>query len=317
MNSQKNRFEKNPTLTITFFVLFFILLSVFGIDFCLKKFFGLGNPILYDNNPIYGFRPLPSQKSERFFGSKIEINNLGLRSVKDWDQNKDGKILFLGDSVTYGGSYISNSELFSNLVVDSRSDLLRGNAGVNTWGVENIHGLIVEEEFLPAEYYITCLIEDDFYRGLVRLQGLPYYNTKPSSALMELFQYFTYSQNNLRYLPWQQISSEEQRMKVINKAVSKLSIIDSFIKSKGFKHRIFILPTRSQLIFNHAKDRRVEEVIGKYKMDVFYLFNELKDVKDPESIFLDEVHLTKYGHKIYADVISKELEGFLKRPASP
>jgi hypothetical protein len=127
------------------------------------------------------------------------------------------------------------------LVFENQSNYHSGNGAVNTWGVENIYAFIVEEEFLPAEYYITCLIEDDFYRGLVRLQGLPYYNVKPSSAWAELFHYFVYSKNNNRYLPWQNFSNQNQVTKTLRKSVGKLKSMDLFLKSKGYKHKIFIM----------------------------------------------------------------------------
>src|SRR5690606_34750321 len=113
------------------------------------KRMGLGNPVIYDSSPVYGYRPLPNREYVRFGGSTIKFNNLGLRTNTDWDETKANKILFLGDSVTYGGSYIDNNELFSQLTVDlinqsNKSDYMSGNAGVNGWGVENFYGLVVE-----------------------------------------------------------------------------------------------------------------------------------------------------------------------------
>ena len=76
---------------------------------------GLGKPVLYQADLRYGYRPQPNKEYQRYYGAKIKLNNLSLRTNEDWDIKKDNKILFLGDSVTYGGSYIDNTELFSNL----------------------------------------------------------------------------------------------------------------------------------------------------------------------------------------------------------
>ena len=35
-----------------------VLLSLTVSELLLRELFGLGNPVLYDNSPIYGFRPL-------------------------------------------------------------------------------------------------------------------------------------------------------------------------------------------------------------------------------------------------------------------
>ena len=104
-------------------------------EIILQKFLGLGKPVIYDSNPIYGYRPLPDRDYKRFWGKTISFNNLSLRSEVDWDNNIQNKILFLGDSVTYGGSYISNLELFSYLSVkELKNYFISGNAGVNAWG---------------------------------------------------------------------------------------------------------------------------------------------------------------------------------------
>ena len=144
---------------------------------------GLGGPVLYDSSPIYGYRPLPGKEYSRFYGETIKFNNLSLRAENDWDDKRENKILFLGDSVTYGGSYIDNKELFSCLAVKDFDDYESGNAGVNGWGVENIYGLVVESNFLPAQIYVTTLPEGDFHRGLTRLQGMPIFNNSPKKAI--------------------------------------------------------------------------------------------------------------------------------------
>jgi len=65
-------------------------------------------------------------------------------------------------------------------------------------GVENIFGLIVETDFTSAKIYVSVFPELDFYRGLTRLQGLPFFNKKPKYAMSELWYYFCYKQNNFR-----------------------------------------------------------------------------------------------------------------------
>src|SRR5438045_366672 len=74
------------------------------IEIALRTVFGLGNPILYDSNALYGYRPLPNQTLSRRFGAPIHVNNLGLRCDEDWSGPADERVLFLGDSVTYGGN---------------------------------------------------------------------------------------------------------------------------------------------------------------------------------------------------------------------
>ena len=222
------------------------------------------------------------------------------------------KILFLGDSITYGGSYIDNKELFSSLAVKNLKNFKSGNAGVNAWGVANIYGLIIESKFLPAKIYVTTLAEDDFYRGLTRMQGVPYYNVKPNFALRELWHFFCYKQNNNRYRNWVSFSDEEEKTYVAEKAVKKLKEIENFLKNKGFKFFLFITPTEEQVVNRIEKDELIHNLLFKYKLIPIYIIDKLEGycmtAEKKHEIFYDGIHLNKKGHKIWAEIIGVELE---------
>ena len=124
--------KKILLIIIISFVIF--LISIKFVDFFLQKKFGLGNPIIYESSRIYGYSIRPNQVINRL-GNKIIINNLGMRSSNNWDDEGKKKIIFLGDSVTYGGSIVSNKDLFSEKVCDKLNkkdnQYICGNLGVN------------------------------------------------------------------------------------------------------------------------------------------------------------------------------------------
>ncbi len=304
-------FERNPkkAIAVTIGLMFLITLILF--EFCLRYFMGFGTPVLYDSNPLYGYRLLPNQEVSRFQGSIIKINNLGLRANQDWDNRVDNKILFLGDSVPYGGSYISNDELFSNLAIKNIDGYESGNAGINGWGVENIHGFIVYSKFSPARIYITVVPEMDFYRGLTRLQGLPFWNHNPNFAFQELLYFFYYKETLKKYRSWQEYASEKDRNRVIENAVIKLKEVDEFLKSQGYLHLIYISPTREQALNEAEKDKNVLYFLEKYDLNVTYILDQIDLLNfsriEKENLFYDGVHLTKQGHIIWGEIINSDL----------
>ena len=75
------------------------------------KYIGLGDPIIYDSNFVYGYAPRANQKN-RLKNSTVTINDVGLRAIYNWKKIMIKKKLFFGDSVTYGGSYIDDKETF-------------------------------------------------------------------------------------------------------------------------------------------------------------------------------------------------------------
>ena len=317
MNKNRNFFERHKKKILFVVVSSFFCLSLATCEFLLRQFMGLGNPIIYNSSPIYGYRPLSNKEYARFWGKKITFNNLGLRADRDWNDEKHDKILFLGDSVTYGGTYIDNKELFSHLAVQILNEThnlhyLSGNAGVNAWGVENIHGFIRESTFLPSSIYVTTLTEGDFYRGLTRIQGLPFFNKKPRFALQELWYFFCYQQNNQRYKPWTTFLSEQDTIYVLEKAVKKLKEMDSFLKEKGYRHFLFISPYKSQVVEWESKDTSIYDLLVQYKLAPHYIIDEIAKYnlskKEREGLFHDGTHLEKRGHELWAKIIATELK---------
>jgi len=156
------------------------------------RLLGLGHPILYDNRATYGYRPLPDQTRRRLFGARVHVNGLGLRGP---DAPPDAlRLLFLGDSVTWGGSYVDDAQLFGTIAADVVAERLPGrfpsivaeDAGVNGWGPQNVLALIEERGGFGSPVWVLTLIEDDFRREKTRINEVPYFNVAPSTALEEL-----------------------------------------------------------------------------------------------------------------------------------
>ena len=308
---QPRWFERHPKTTQAVAALVALSVGLVALELGLRVLFGLGNPILYDSNALYGYRPLPNQRLSRRFGPALRLNNLGLRCDEDWDGNSDGKVLFLGDSVTYGGN-VANHDLFSQLAVHDLAGYRSCNAGVNAWGVENIHGLLVESGFLPAHYYVTVVIEDDFYRGLSRVHGQLVWCRKPALALEEaLFDFLHVEDENRRYINWRWYGTPDVVDKVVGNAVRKLVEVEEVMKAKGFQHLLYVSPTRDQLLSNLPKDEVVAQQLAKYGVHASYLVDAVeslvRDRSQKEALFYDNVHLSRQGHAVWASIINHDL----------
>lgn len=313
MNGRRDSvFERNKTKVRVILVVVLVFAGIVCGEISLRRLMGMGNPVLYDSSPLYGYRPLPNRSYHRFRNAHLRFNNLRLRAEKDWDADPNNKVLFLGDSVTFGGSYIDNQELFSHLAVQDLSNYESGNAGVNAWGVENIYGLVVESRFLPARIYVTTLPEGDFYRGLTRCQGTPFYNVSPRFALLELWYYFCFKQNIHRYREWQAYASTDERRFVVEKAVQRLKEMDESLRRAGFDHLMFITPSKEQVTGKAQQDPLVKELLEKHGLHPVYIADKLNELglslTERERLFYDLIHLDRQGHVIWAKIIRRELE---------
>ncbi|MBS0286855.1 MAG: hypothetical protein JSR17_06130 [Proteobacteria bacterium] len=312
---KKSLFERFPKLTLISFATLLLLSGIYLFNLLANKVFGLGNVVLYEANPIYGYRPIASQTVARQANHTISINNLGLRADKDWDiHDFSHKILFLGDSVTYGGSYITNQQLFSHLVGTHYPKFMTGNAGVNGWGVINVHALIKEMQFLPAQVYVSVFPEGDFYRGLNRIGGQPFWTRKPSCALEELFQYFVYELQLKKGAIFNiNIASPQEKELIVDIAVRHLKELDSYLKENQRDHIIYITPSQQELLGKSAQDEIIKNTLAKYGLNVIYIKDRIKEIPADEipQYFHDDIHLSEKGHQLWATIMAHDLKEIL------
>jgi lysophospholipase L1-like esterase len=303
-------FERYPRATLWIVLSLLFLAMVAAFETAGRVLWGLGNPVIYDMNPLYGYRPLPDQHLKRSSGAIMHFNNLGLRAAHDWLDDATHKVLFLGDSVTYGGSYISNDQLFSHLsVAEALPTYEAGNAGVNGWGVLNVLGLVRDAHFLPADTVITVLPEGDFLRGFNRIAGQPFWSRKPHSALEEIWYFLLYTLNLKKFNNPAHTITELERQQVIEQAASALKNLDELLNSKGIRHLIYITPSRPQALAQEEKDTLVLAALDQVQLHVHYLLDNIEQIplNDRAQLYVDNIHLSQAGHRVWGHWIAQDL----------
>ncbi len=289
----------------------------------MSQIWGLGKPVLFYADPVFGFRARPNREYHRVKGAYLAFNNLSLRADQDWTERTPNKVLFLGDSVTYGGSFVGNHDLFSyrSVEVGLGREYESGNAGVSAWGVENIHGLVVESEFTPAINYVTVLTEFDFFRGLVRFHGQPFFSQEIDSAYEELWLLFCYHQSKRRWPNWIADASPERRREIAERAVLKLEQLHNFLTERGYRHRIFITPSLAQARGRIDRNPMVAELLQATDLPVEYLLDDVRarELSDDQvqACYRDFIHLSVAGHHLWADILSPKLRSMLDSSLPP
>jgi len=293
-------------IIITFIFGFF---STFVTEVYLKKK-GLGDPVRYDSSILYGYSPKPNQKKKRIAGSYVTINEHGLRSINSWNSEKK-KILFLGDSVTYGGSYIDDNDIFSTKVCSKLKNFTCGNAGVNAYSVLNI---VLRSKFdsriQDADVYIYLFPPGDFYRDYANSQTAHFYlNNKKFflPAITEAISFvFTKYDINKRISKYDDTSKNfDNYFKIVDFSIKNLKeeIANKVLNNK----EIFIF------LSNEKSDKNYKKDINKYvkdsllrEMDNIILLNET--LNDDEFFYDESVHLNIRGHEVVANKIFKIIE---------
>ena len=308
---------KKKFLFISLFFLI-ILITLLTLAEGMLRFVGLGNPILYNTNLSYRYYLKPNQKIKRF-NSSIVINNLSLRSDENWYKElTQKKILFMGDSVTYGGSYVDNHEIFSSLVCEklnnNQKKYLCGNAAVNGYGADNIKNRIIYDDIDYEDFLIVTLIGDSGFRSLVNIGSTPSHSQMPKyfPAIKE----FTYwslwkIMSQLRRNDWWFEGEMDTNYNVAEKSLQELKKTLHEESNKNKKILVILHPNKEQ--FNEVSNVNKKNLTIKYNLlkkiyfsdsniQVIDLLNYLPR-DNLNEIYYDDVHLSKMGHQFIAELI--------------
>lgn len=305
---------KNSLLTLTLFLIFIIVLEIY-----FQKIVGLGNPVIYEKNILWGYSPQSNQKVSRSKDKNITINNIGTRGLTNWNKNKDSKIVFIGDSVTYGGSYIDDTDTFSEMVCRNKESVECFNAGVNGYGIMNIVlRSKYDSRFNDSSIRIFTIIEGDFFRGLRDSKTGNFIFGElvtPAPALFEIFNYLfsRYSLKNLH----NKIFINEYYNNILyqyNAISFGLGMLQNEIKrleSLNIKTLIYFHPSLEELkqekyselslyIKNNAKSA------GLSIVDLMPFLINSDYTKD--EIYYDKFHLSLIGHRVFSNKIKSDLK---------
>ena len=305
--------KKKISLLIASFILSLLVLLI--MSECVLRNVGLGDPVIYYSDPAFGYSLEPNQKLERLRDSTVTINESGLRSLQTWENADKKKILFLGDSVTYGGSYVTDEDIFSELICKDMLEYVCGNAGVNGYGVLN---MVMRSRFDTviddADIVVFTVVPGDFKRGLTTIKHLPYFVGKPSGILTNLFPAVAETINFTSYKfhvgnsisksndhgewtpPDHSRESVEFALEMLNDEVNRL-------ESQNKQVFVFLSPQKNDPNFSEE----IPSIIDSNLLLNYEKYYMRGDFLNQDEYFYDSVHYETVGH---SKVASKIIEMF-------
>ena len=277
------------------------------------RLLGLGHPVLYDNRLAYGFRPLPQQSLRRLRGATVRINSLGLRGPDVAPVRPAGttRLLFLGDSVTYGGSYVDEEEVLSSVAAAEMrrsgfSSVEALNAGVNAWGPANILGFVETAGGFDSTAWIVIAVDDDFRREKTHIGEVPYFNIAPRTALEEIAVLGAYRLLTAYKLP--KPAEDEHRLAEMNLDHYR-SIVEAG-RQRGSSVLLVWHPDANGLRGGQQRNRSalldMAARNGAPALDLATAY----DTRD--GLYADGLHLSVEGHGVAGRAIGKELVRLLE-----
>lgn len=282
------------------FNIFYLLLLFFLLSEIVLRSIGFGDPILYENKRNY--YPKSNQNVTRLNKSRVIINNFGMRTNYNWNNTINSKkIIFFGDSVLFGGSYIDNTELFSDKLCSMISNSICGNYGVNGYRVENLKLRISEVKDKFEFDHLIIVVSESIQMGQSKFQEFPFYeqfNFKFFKSTREILNHILFKYNLM--------DNYHKKIKIIKKKSNHNSIGDLIsilneISNSKTKVKIIILPTLENLNRGKIKKHFFEN-INSNQIKVFNMFDNFKTI-NYEELYFNNAHLNKKGHDYFAKII--------------
>ena len=286
----------------TFFAVLLLIVTtpVLFLELALR-YVGLGAPIVYEIDYAYRYSLAPDQHVKRRRSATVSVNASGLRALEPWQGVVGHKVLFVGDSVTYGGSYIDDSEIFSEVFCAQKkllSDqpIVCGNAGINSYGILNMSmRLRHDARIQDADTIVIVILPGDAVRGLVDGSMHHYPTTSPGH-------FFRATHEMATYLSSRAVLRLAKKIDYVPKngatatafALDHLKETVQLKQGEGTSVFIVVSPPNDDLTLNKAGGRSFLEVLAQRFPAHIQLGRALEGV---HNAYYDRVHFEVNGHR--------------------
>lgn len=293
-----------------------LLAAAAVLEISLRLIWGFANPALVETDPSIGYLFRANQEVHRF-GRTIAINRFHQRSADVADQPGANtlRILFVGDSVTFGGAPIDQRQIFSEVIkdrlrADGNVEVLNASAG--GWAIANEKAYLEKFHTFGSALVVFEIGSNDFFQdkndGLEIGRDASMPDRRPISAIGELvFNYLLPRVAIAPPAPPQAESNNPADSFAENMGCVKDEI--AFVKKAGAQVAILHVPNRDEVVprtagFETKYEVWREKFLGlcrEQDVPVLNLFPIWKADPNARLYFRDELHLTVEGNKAVAD----------------
>jgi len=251
---------------------------------------GLGEVMTYRADSRFGYLMRPSQRVSTY-GDVVEINSLGLRGPELASPKPPGvlRVLFLGDSITYGGGRIPEKDLFCRrieaLAANDGFRLESVNASAPGWSPQNWAAWVAANGIVGADLVIPVIPAIDRARPFATPAEYGIAERPPLLRLSTLWL-------KLQAIRLPGVPLTDEAMAGNARAISEMLA------------RLGPIPSLAVFVPSRDADKRPDRW-APYEA----LFPDALDLRADFSPgdFLDDVHLSPSGHRKTADRIYARL----------
>lgn len=202
------------------------------LEFTLRFAFGFCDALLYQSSDNYEYIAQPNQNRHRF-GAHIHYNSYSQRNEEP--DSTRVKILGLGDSVIFGGTWMDQDSLATTLF-SNETGMQMLNISAGSWGPDNCAAYLKEKGTFGAKAMILVCSSHDAYDVMSFTPVVGFYPTYPERqyrlAIVELMD--RYLMPRVRSFFLKQKQRLDPDAAVVNKMSQKFVAKKSLLFNPGF-----------------------------------------------------------------------------------
>lgn len=304
---------------VILWVCLLIIGMLLGAEVALRLIWGLGHPLLYRDDAATGYIVAPSQHVVRN-GCVNNINSQSMRSPEILSPKPPGefRLLLIGDSITYGTTYVDQSQIFSTLLNQSLPQLLKQkvevlNASAGGWAPANELGYLHSRGDFDADMVIFVLNTGDltqvFSTSMVgKSPSFP--DRDPPCALAELFDHYILAR--IRNIRTADAGSQAEVVDIPRQTPPNLALLHQAKTLANTAHAYFAIvyiPAQGAEWAPYAPGlQMLKDWCHGNSVDLVDLTSAFAE-STPEQIAFDNGHghLRPLGHSIVAKVVAHYL----------
>jgi hypothetical protein len=281
---------------------------------------GFGNPIVYRLDPRVGYYPAPNQVVHRY-GGEIRINAFGMRSQNVTAEKPAStfRILMLGDSTLYGGSYIDQNQTYASqleTLLNQKPEVLPSSPrrvevlamGVNAWGPQHELAYLKEFGLFHADLVMVMGPPSDAYRPRYGIANLPFFaeGRRPEFAWQEFWQHLVWRYKQRTSAAVEGFESGPRAGENLADGIAAWLGIASLAQEQRARVDFEFLPNQDEAREGKAMEstERVLDALlpelAKKQIAQAYPVELFRSNLGVARLYHDRAHLDTAGHRIYA-----------------
>lgn len=304
---------------ILIFVLFLVVC-----EFILRFAFGFCDALLYRESDKYEYIAQSNQDRHRF-GAYIHYNSYSQRN--DEPDSTKVRVLGLGDSVIFGGTWMDQDSLASTLFSEE-TGIQMLNISAGSWGPDNCAAYLKEKGTFGASAMILVCSSHDAFDVMTHVPVVGVVPTYPDRqyklAWAELID--RYIVPRIRMMFWRTKVNLDPDQQVVKNIEFKNTVRQkSALFDKGFDQLLEIAREKNipMAIYLHAEQDEVKAGSYNEMGQMIIKWAEAHGVRlveglkagEKENMYHDKIHFNEAGQRFMATQLVKMYDEYLKQPA--